>query len=246
MILIKYIVHNKMVTVVKTPTSTAYGELQQAFDHFNQELFNRELPTCLITLQRNKHSMGYFSNSRFVNIKGEYTDEIAMNPSFFAVLPIAENLATLAHEMCHLWQYHLGKPSRGRYHNLEWADKMEAIGLMASDTGHPGGKKTGQCMSDYPIEGGQFLKSCEVLLTRNFKISWMGRFAESFTPSGIAIPAPSNLESLGVIMQGNTENRSNRIKYTHDCLNEDRAVNVWGKPELNINCGDCGLSYTPS
>src|ERR1700750_1730437 len=25
------------------------------------------------------------------------------------------------------WQYHFGKPSRGRYHNHEWAAKMKAV-----------------------------------------------------------------------------------------------------------------------
>lgn len=36
------------------PTETTYEELQAAFDHFNDALFNSELPVCLITLQREK------------------------------------------------------------------------------------------------------------------------------------------------------------------------------------------------
>jgi len=39
---------------------------------------------------------------------------------------------------------------------------MESIGLMPSDTGEPGGKRTGQRMSDYPIEGGAFYLQCVV------------------------------------------------------------------------------------
>lgn len=46
---------------MSTPTTTAYSELQQAFDHFNMELFEGLLPPCLITLQRKKRTMGYFS-----------------------------------------------------------------------------------------------------------------------------------------------------------------------------------------
>lgn len=35
-------------------TERAYNELQQAFDFYNQRLFNGELPDCLITFQRGK------------------------------------------------------------------------------------------------------------------------------------------------------------------------------------------------
>ena len=40
--------------------------------------------------------------------------------------------------MTHLEQAHFGKPSRNGYHNKEWADLMERVGLMPSDTGAPG------------------------------------------------------------------------------------------------------------
>jgi len=33
-------------------TERAYNELQQAFDFYNQRLFNGELPDCLFTFQR--------------------------------------------------------------------------------------------------------------------------------------------------------------------------------------------------
>src|SRR5262245_14971271 len=34
-------------------------------------------------------------------------------------------LSTLVHEMVHGEQHHYGKPSRGGYHNKQWADWME-------------------------------------------------------------------------------------------------------------------------
>ena len=51
------------------------------------------------------------------------TDEIALNPRYFQCARSTEVLATLAHEMAHLWQHHHGKPGRGRYHNQEWAER---------------------------------------------------------------------------------------------------------------------------
>lgn len=158
------------------PTEETYEEWQLAFDHFNERLFDGELPQCLITLQREKNTMGYFSFKRFANRAGRFTDEIALNPSYFAVCGVTEALQTLVHEMCHLWQYHFGRPGRGRYHNKEWADKMESIGLMPSSTGRPGGRRTGDRVSDYPIEGGIFLRSLEELKGRGFTLRWMDRY----------------------------------------------------------------------
>lgn len=92
------------------PTYQTYSELQQAYDHFNATLFDSKLPYCLITLQREKRTVGYFSAARFASLDGSTTDEIAINPSYFAVVPLVETMQTLVHEMAHLWQQHLGKP----------------------------------------------------------------------------------------------------------------------------------------
>lgn len=147
---------NERYTPIK-PTQQTYEELQVTYDHFNEALFDGSLPPCLITLQRKKKTYGYFSAERFVHANGTRTDEIAMNPAYFAVYPPEEIMQTLVHEMAHLWQYHFGKPGRRGYHNKEWADKMESIGLMPSSTGKPGGARTGDSMADYAIEGGQFM-----------------------------------------------------------------------------------------
>ena len=158
------------------PTRETYAELQQAYDHFNRALFGDELPGCLITLQREKRTCGYFSAERFAHVDGQTIDEIAINPAYFAVVPLTETMQTLVHEMCHLWQYRFGKPGRSRYHNEQWAAKMESIGLMPSSTGRPGGKRTGDLMANFAIEAGAFLGACAALLTSDFRISWYDRF----------------------------------------------------------------------
>lgn len=160
----------------RNPTTDTYGELNQAFDFFNKKLFGGELPKCLITIQRKNNAFGFFSSKKFVNSSGEKIDEIAMNPSYFGVRPIAETLSTLVHEQCHQWQYCFGQPTRGRYHNKEWADKMEEIGLVPSSTGLKGGKRVGQQVSHYIKEGGAFEQACAELLSTEFTLSWYDRF----------------------------------------------------------------------
>jgi predicted SprT family Zn-dependent metalloprotease len=79
----------------------------------------------------------------------EVTDEIALNPSCFKDRADAQIFSTLVHEMVHLWQFHFGSSSRSGYHNREWADRMEQLGLMPSYTGEPGGERTGQRVTHY-------------------------------------------------------------------------------------------------
>src|SRR5262245_16319771 len=92
------------------PTLQASGEMQFAFDFFNQELFSGELPDCLITLQRSRYALGFFMGDRFGCIDGKIADEIALNPRHFKHRTFEEVTSTLVHEMAHHWQHHFGKP----------------------------------------------------------------------------------------------------------------------------------------
>lgn len=238
------------------PTQETYFELQRAYDFFNDRLFSGRLPYCLITLQREKHTRGYFSSRRFVGRKdGAYTDEIAMNPSYFGIRSIVESLSTLVHEMTHLDQQHHGKPGRGRYHNKEWADLMIGIGLHPSNTGKPGGKMTGDQMTHYIIEGGAFDLACQELITQNFTLSWIDRFpperaaSPTLSPSGLTTSGfddedgedehngydfTSEPPSFSLVFPPE-EGKQTRTKYTCPVC----KVNTWGKKGLVLLCGSC-------
>lgn len=167
---------NKQHAMQVLPTSEVYAELQQAFDFFNLSLFDGKLSPCIITLQREHCTYGYFSKHRFVKKNGKKVHEIAMNPAYFPVRTVRETLSTLSHELAHQWQAEFGEPGRRGYHNKQWANKMEKIGLMPSDTGLPGGRKVGDQMTHYIIPGGKFDKACDELITAKFQLSWMDRF----------------------------------------------------------------------
>lgn len=237
------------------PTFQAYTELQAAYDYFNSALFDSSLPLCLITLQREKRTYGYFSAKRFVHqFDKNITDEIAINPSYFAIIPVMEVLQTICHEMVHLWQHHHGTPGRRAYHNKEWAAKMESIGLMPSSTGQPGGAKTGEKIADYPIPGGRFLQVANQLLDDGFRISWLDRYPPKITlptasldadssPENEALDPPSveDQELASLIEPQEAKNRSNRVKYRCDVCN----AQVWGKPNIAILCGGEGCKHSP-
>ena len=173
--------NSKLLSEDRRPTAQAYTELQEAYDHFNTALFGGTLPPCLITFQRRGANVfGYYYRARFGSNHepGATTDEIAMNPIHFKGRDVTGVLQTLVHEMCHLWQWDFGKPSRSGYHNHEWAAKMIAIGLHPSSTGKPGGAIVGQHMLDYVVGGGQFGRAVEDLARARFSITWYDRIAD--------------------------------------------------------------------
>lgn len=243
----------------QTPSDETYPPFQLAFDVFNRELFAGMLPPVLLTLQRQANTCGYLSPNRFVNRAGAMTHELAMNPEWFAISPLVEILQTLVHEMVHLWQHTTPgcKPGRGRFHNREWADKMEAIGLMPSDTGRPNGKRTGDCMGDYAIEGGRFLQVVQQLLDeRDFAIAWYDRFSPARPPASTAPLVVATINGVAMSAAAtqvpadhgvttierpppSVKSSSNRVKY--HCAR--CKTNVWGKPGLSINCNDCNLAF---
>jgi len=113
-----------------TPSSELYSSLQIAYTHFNEMLFDGQLPEVIFTVQRHKGVMGYFSPKRWGSLAGRKCDEIAINPSYVGNCRLIEVMQTLVHEMVHCWQYNFGNPGRDYYHNKEWALKMISVGLM--------------------------------------------------------------------------------------------------------------------
>jgi len=142
----------------KDPTRVTYVGLTEAYDWFNRQLFDKILPAALITMQRRRGSYGYFASERFgTRDHVDIVDEIALNPVHFETRSEGEILSTLVHEMVHLWQFRFGRPSRGGYHNRQWASKMKNIGLQP-DNGN--GRETGQSVSHHIIPGGPFAQAC--------------------------------------------------------------------------------------
>mgnify|MGYP001613623529 CR=1 FL=1 len=117
----------------------------------------------LVTLQRRARAYGYFSAERFIGrSEQEAAHELALNPDHFGRTD-KEFVATLVHELVHVWQQAHGSAPRKCYHDREWAAKMKEVGLYPSDTGKPAGKETGQSVSHYIIEDGAFTSVFHVI-----------------------------------------------------------------------------------
>jgi len=195
-----------------------YKTLQEIYDYFNKHLFSDSLPEIIFTIDyRKSDSNGFFHPEKFKENEKSIS-VINLNPDHFDRENI-DCMATIAHEMCHAWK-HYQEGATKAYHCKGWGAKMESIGLMPSDTGQEGGKKTGRRMHHYIISGGKFVLCANDFISAHEKVFLFSGIAQ------IKIPA---------------DKAKNKIKYTCGC-----GQNVWGKPDMEIICGECKqyfLSY---
>jgi hypothetical protein len=207
----------EMVIQTTTPTIKTYKSLDDAFAFFNSRLFGGRLPSCLITMQRSRVAYGYFAGDRFGSKDGkEITDEIALNPAHFHERSTEQSLSTLVHEMTHLEQHHFGRPSRGGYHNKEWAGMMKAVGLIPSATGLPGGREVGPKVSHYIERSGRFERASAELINQGFDPLYVDRWTAS----------NDKLRKTKA---------ASKTRYTCPaCL-----AKAWAKPSVHLVCGEC-------
>jgi ribosomal protein S27AE len=193
-------------------TLKEYQGFQKAFDFFNRELFSGRLPQVLVTLQRHANTRGYFSPQRFKGrVEKQTVHELALNPDTFTGRTDEMILSTLVHEMCHVWQETYGDPSRRGYHNRQWAEKMQAVGLQPSSTGQPGGMETGQAMRHYIIPEGRYSNAYVKLAETGYQLHW---------------------QSVQAVGGGKI---SSKRKFTCPLCGQ----NAWAKPGARLICGQC-------
>lgn len=184
---------------------------QGEFDYFNRQLFDGKLSAVMLNFSRKARSRGFYVPGLWSRGRAKAA-EITLNPETMGRVPV-EYMSTLVHEMVHHWQFSVGKPGRRGYHNAEWAEKMEEVGLIPTATGERGGARVGQSMSHLVEKGGPFEVAFE-------------RMPPSLLLPWIAV-------ALG---DGKKKKRSNtRLKFACGTC----GAAAWGKPDLHLRCDDC-------
>lgn len=215
----------------ESPTRMQFSALEYWFDYFDNELFDRSLKPCLLNLSRSRRGVrGFFAPKRWESAleTSEAIGEISLNPTNLRGRTACEVASTFVHEMVHLWQEQFGRPGRRGYHNRQWASKMEEIGLIPTSTGVPGGRKIGERMTHYILEGGAFSRAWEKLEAGN-------QLPFTCTEGGF-FPVP-----VAIAAQIVPEARRKRNKVKYACVR--CKTNVWGKAGLPLICGSCHGSF---
>lgn len=207
--------------VEENPTAVQFEAFRSAYEYFNRELFDGALRPVFLNFSRAANSRGFFAPERWERA-GQTSHEISLNPSFLRSRAPRAVLSTLVHEMVHCWQEEYGEPGRGNYHNQQWADKMESLGLMPSSTGAPGGKRTGDSMTHYVIDGGAFDRAFHAM-PGEYLLPWMCR-EDGTQPKKPRHPAKPRTAS--------------KVKYTCATC----GANAWGRPALRLGCLECGVA----
>jgi predicted SprT family Zn-dependent metalloprotease len=202
---------------MNTPTQEQFNCYQSAYDYFNESLFAGKLKPCLLNFRgKSRKNMGLFWPNKWTRSDGSKTHEISLNPEVL-LRPLKDTFSTLVHEMCHQQQQEFGKPPTKNYHDRQWGKMMEDVGLIPSNTGEPGGKKTGAQMTHYIAENGPFDKAFKQM------------------PQDISLPWLT-----GIVPDKNEEPvvREKKSKYVCPC---DKKVS--GEPDLQILCVECGEQF---
>ena len=205
----------------KTATIQNIEAFQNAFEYYNAVLFDGCLPSCHLGFGRRRNALGVFYNDLWQ--KGEnQLSEISLNPDYLSRKPI-DVFSTLVHEMTHLWQAVFGKPGKGNYHNKQFSNKMEELGLITSKTGFPGGDRTGQPMSHYIQNGGRYAQAFKAM-PKAFLFPWIDKNN---------LGELSNVRGKKLLSKRAIKQRKVTY-YCYECKSK-----VWGKPKLKIICGEC-------
>ncbi|TWF31708.1 SprT-like family protein [Chitinophaga polysaccharea] len=217
-------------------THYQFNTLENLFYYYNIELFDASLPDCLVNMSRHRGAHGFFAPDSWKDDKDKIIHEISLNPDSMT-RPDHLWHSTFVHEMCHLWQFALGRPPRKAYHDLQWAAKMEEVGLMPSSTGQPGGKKIGQSVTHYIIDGGPFdisFKKITADQLATLKLPYLPNYQINVAPTTSGIDRTLAKTQTGFIAPVTKGKNGVKSVYTCSC-----GVKVWGKPALQIKCGVC-------
>lgn len=204
-------------------TSRTAGALEKYFRALNQHYFGGELPEVVITLKATPAAYGHFSCGKVWQAGETPQHEINIS-TYYLNRPIEDVVATLLHEMCHLYCAVKGiqDTSRGNsYHNKAFKKAAEEHGLMVEHS-----KKYGWTDTSPSLELLEFIE------TQGWQSLQMHEGAYIHIGRGPA----------GGTAAGSTETKPPKVN-THNhkwacpkCKQSVRATKI-----VNIICGDCGI-----
>lgn len=218
-----------------SPTSEFYNDLDKAFDFYNEKLFDGMLNKVFFTVRSGENkskktkTLGYYWKNVFAH-KENPISEIALNISTFSNRTTLDILSTLVHEMVHQWREEIsgeinkGKDSNGG-HDKVWSNKMIELGLIPTNTGLPGGRKTGKNMSHYIDENGLFSKHSKELIKSGFVFEIFDSYGSAINSSLTFSLNPVNVKVLENWLEGEVETEEiDKIKKSLSSLSDDESI----------------------
>ena len=230
-------------------TSTRlYAKIQAVIDEIDRSFFSgkekEKIPELVFAINNQCRSCV----TAFVSPNALYDKSADRKLQYLGINPkhlnrkIDEILATICHELCHVYENAYIHVPRGGYHDRQWENLMNDCGLEAVAL-----NKSRTSVSTKIKEGGifeDFVKYFKDTYSEDyFNIVEYSQEVEHKTRVALGIeeggeeeddtPKADNADKPVI------KYNRNKVKYTcPDC-----GVKVWGKPSLRIECIDCACSF---
>ena len=131
-----------MKEIVKT--SRLAGQLEKLFRMLNEDMFEGQLETPIITIQSTPRAYGHYSVSKIWTVNGEESKHEINIGAGQLDREIEYTVATLLHEMCHMYNdtvLNIQDCSRGgTYHNKQFKATAESVGLIVTNPKNTAGR----------------------------------------------------------------------------------------------------------
>lgn len=234
-----------------TKTSTElYGKIQTVINELDSNFFTgkgkQSIPEIVFAINNSCHACV----TAFVSPDALYDKKNNKKLQYIGINPrhlnrdISEILATICHELCHVYENAFIHIPRGGYHDKEWDKLMRDCGLEPKYL-----NKSKTAVSTKVLEGGDFEKFVagfkEIHGEDYFNIVEYSPLVEHQTKVALGLEDDDGEDSENDTPKADNADKPvkkynrNKIKYTcPDCQSR-----VWGKAGLNIECVDCACSF---
>lgn len=209
-----------MKEIVKT--SRLAGQLEKLFRMLNADWFNNELETPIITIQSTPRAFGHYSTFDAWDVKGEGHREINLGAGTLD-RPIEETVATLLHEMCHMYNDTVlnvqdCSGSSRMYHNKAFKRTAESHGLIVTHTRY----------------GWSHTEPADSLLTWILRNNVQEIKLNRNEPHGIRIAGGPSAANSGAVTTGTTS-KGHSIRYKCPVCGQLARTTKTAR----LICGDC-------
>ena len=154
---------------------------------------------------------------------------------------MSDILATICHELCHIYENAYIHIPRGGYHDKQWVELMEGCGLTAVFL-----NKSKTAVSTKIAEGGAFEEFVKTFKEKHgedyFNIVEYSPIVEHLTKVSLGIEDDDEGDDTPKADNADKPVKKynhNKIKYTCSAC----GAKVWGKAGLHIECTDCACSF---
>ena len=195
--------------------STDTKRLEDAYGVFNREYFNGELPMVMITIQSSLKAYGHCTTKKIWASGSDRYYELNLSAEYLS-RPIENVLATLVHEMVHIYCMEAGikdTSNNGRYHNKRFKAEAEMRDLKIAYA---------------PTIGWSVTEPTEVFI-RNVKNWGLYDACENYRLGALQTDSSEGTDKP-------RKKTSTRKYYCPVCGNSVRATK-----DVNILCMDCNV-----